>query len=106
MPRSTKEPRLASYSCVPCQQKDTDALLILQVISEKLGPVMSEGDIFSLVSNAQEFDMDQDAESTILRLRDLTGRERMAFGELCRYLFQRSLPQATRFTRGRLELTA
>ena len=94
---------------------------------------MSEGDIFSLVSNAQEFDKDQDAESTILRLRDLTGRERMAFGELdkdqdaestilrlrdltgrqrmafgelCHHLFQRSLPQATRFTREGLELTA
>lgn len=29
---------------------------VFQVINEKLGPVMSEGDIFSLVSNAQEFD--------------------------------------------------
>ena len=29
---------------------------ILQVINQKLGPVMSDGDIFSLVSNAQEFD--------------------------------------------------
>ena len=77
--------------------------LILQVISEKLGPVMSEEDIFSLVSNAKEFDKDEDAESTTLRLRDITGRERMAFGELCRHLFQKSLPRATRW---RLELTA